>query len=142
MEEAEKGKILVVDDSKAIRRFYCGIFQKNFPDYNVLEADNNKRALLLARRGDISLLITDHERGIEVEKGVDLVRELRDSGASYPILMVSGHVPLKLKQEGVLEQGVSGIIYKPDIFDDIFIKIIGEFLETGKSDTYEAYSRA
>jgi len=146
------GKILVVDDNECIRAYYGEIFRRNFPDYEFLEADTNERALRLANGGvlrlatdfDIALVITDEKRGNNrQERGSDLARGLRNAGATYPILMVSGYHPDELKQRGMLKTGVSAVLSKVDMVADekMFVGIVREFLECGTSPTYEEYAK-
>lgn len=133
-------KILVVDDAEHIREYYGKIFEKHFPGYVVSGAEDNDTAL--ARSRDIALLTTNQRRRNWRERGSDLVWELRNEGATYPILMISASYPSELKQEGMVKIGVSAVLWIMDVVHDEarFVRMVREFLEQGNSPTYEAYA--
>lgn len=79
-------KVLVVDDSNAVRKvvirslYACGV-------NDVFEASNGIEAISKYNSGQFDMIITDW---IMPEKdGIEMVKDLRASGATIPIVMVT-----------------------------------------------------
>jgi two-component system cell cycle sensor histidine kinase/response regulator CckA len=80
--------VLLVDDEELIRRLLSRmLFEAGF---TVVDAENGRRALEIARAldGTLSLVVTDIQ--MPVMTGLEFARELRILHPSVPILFVSG----------------------------------------------------
>jgi len=82
-----KRRILVVDDTLAIRMFACFILQK--AGYEVVEMDTATLALVYLKENIIDLIITD--MNMPELSGIDLIAEVRSSEqhAAVPVIGIS-----------------------------------------------------
>lgn len=107
-------RIVVVDDSKAIIRFYCQAVSE--VGFDVVSAYDGQEAMDFFRqekgRDTIDLLLTD--MNMPNKDGIELVREVRqmDCYRDLPILMASTESE-SLQREVALAAGVSDFISKP-----------------------------
>jgi two-component system chemotaxis response regulator CheY len=102
-------KILVVDDSKAIRNI---IKTALIDDYEIVEAENGEDAFEKANSNGISLFLLD--LNMPVMDGISLVRILRKKTEyqKTPIIMLTTEARDEKKQEGKAA-GATGWIVKP-----------------------------
>jgi two-component system, cell cycle sensor histidine kinase and response regulator CckA len=94
--------ILVVDDEPLVRRAICRAL--GLRGYEVVEAGSGEEALetVAARRGEISLLLTDVV--MPGMRGPDLIREFRRRCEGRPALLMSGY-PEAIEGEAPLAGG-------------------------------------
>jgi two-component system cell cycle sensor histidine kinase/response regulator CckA len=80
--------VLLVDDEELLRRLLSRMLLE--AGFTVVDAENGKRALEIARvlDGDLGLVVTDLH--MPVMDGLELARELRPTHPSVPILFISG----------------------------------------------------
>ena len=79
--------ILVVDDDTGIRNLYRQVLEQE--GYTVVTADNGSRGLELLQQHTIDLVILDIRMpGMD---GRDFLSRARESHASLPIVVASGH---------------------------------------------------
>jgi CheY-like chemotaxis protein len=78
---------LVVDDHAESRFLLVKTLQRKYPGAQIFEASSEQQALGIARRADLSAIVT--HRTVDVP-GIELVREFRDVNPRVPIIMVSG----------------------------------------------------
>ncbi|HYF40996.1 MAG TPA: response regulator [Ramlibacter sp.] len=119
-----KKSILVVDDTRSMRKMVAGVLQA--AGYEVSEAGDGVEALELAQVRAFDLVVTDHN--MPRMDGVTLVRELRRLPQYDPVALIvlSTEVDPALKQRG-REAGATGWMAKP--FDPSrMLDIVSKFI--------------
>lgn len=103
-------KILAVDDSSSMRQMVTFTLQQ--AGYDVVEAENGKIALDIAKVDQFNIVVLDVN--MPVMDGISLVRELRGLSAYKftPILMLTTESSKEKKMEGKAA-GATGWIVKP-----------------------------
>ncbi|MGE0255514.1 MAG: response regulator [Alphaproteobacteria bacterium] len=100
--------VLVVDDeilaARALARFFDRL------DFDVTMATGYVEAMLAWARRPVDLVVTDLR--MPDGSGLDLVRQIRDSNHSVPIIVMTGHV-LSEAETQVLEAGANIVFRKP-----------------------------
>jgi len=102
-------KILVVDDSPAMRRIIIGNLSR-LGHTDVVEGENGWSGLEQLGRGGVGLIITDWD--MPEMDGIAFAREVRSRDAAIPILMVTTHAATQDIVQA-LEAGVSTYVVKP-----------------------------
>lgn len=104
--------ILLVDDSKTDRLLYAKLIKSLMPNYNILEAENGKKALDVIKENLPALVITDHN--MPVMNGYDFVKQLSVTELKYkpPVIVLSGDVNKAVESE-YKEFDVEYIFTKP-----------------------------
>jgi two-component system chemotaxis response regulator CheY len=110
MNENNGKSILVVDDTRSMRKMVAAVLQG--AGYEVAEAGDGVEALELARTRTFDLVVTDHN--MPRMDGVTLVRELRQLPTydAVALIVLSTEVDPVLKQKG-REAGATGWMAKP-----------------------------
>ena len=124
MSDTNNKAILVVDDTRSMRKMVAAVLQG--AGYEVAEAGDGVEALELARERVYDLVVTDHN--MPRMDGVTLVRELRSLSNYDPVALIvlSTEVSPELKQKG-RDAGASGWMAKP--FDpQRMLGIVGKFI--------------
>ncbi len=124
MSENKAKSILVVDDTRSMRKMVAAVLQG--AGYEVAEAGDGVEALEVAKSRSFDLVVTDHN--MPRMDGVTLVRELRQlpSYDAVALIVLSTEVDPALKQKG-REAGATGWMAKP--FDpQRMLDIVGKFL--------------
>jgi two-component system KDP operon response regulator KdpE len=111
-------RILAVDDEPPIRRFLRTSLSAQ--GYNVLEAEDGQNALDLLRRNAIDLVVLD--LGLPGMDGFEVIRRLRDSGSSVPIIVLSVRTDEAGKVRA-LDLGADDYISKPFGVDELLARI-------------------
>lgn len=88
--------VLLVDDQPALRDMFAGMLRRL--GYAVLSASHGEEALaVMKEKGQVvSLILTDYT--MPQITGIDLARQLRETGWRQPIILMSGYPPQKLEQ--------------------------------------------
>jgi diguanylate cyclase (GGDEF)-like protein len=118
--ENNENQILIVDDSRVIRRAAVKILQK---DFAVLEAEDGEEALELLRSNPkISVVFSDI--GMPNMDGFELLQQIRASDdealARMPVVIITGAEETDGTKEKVLSLGATDFITKP--FDSVSLK--------------------
>ena len=100
--------ILVVEDDKNLRKLISTCLKRE--KYNTFEAANGIEALDIIDEKYIDLIITDVM--MPEMDGYELIRELRESKYTMPILLVTAKSTLDDKKEGFL-LGADDYLVKP-----------------------------
>lgn len=111
-------RILVVDDEPPIRRFLRTSLTAQ--GYDVLEAEDGKEAIDMTRRNALDLIVLD--LGLPNADGFEVIRQLRASGSSIPIVVLSSRSDEKGKVEA-LDQGADDYVTKPFGMDELMARI-------------------
>lgn len=120
MPENNENQLLVVDDSRVIRRAAVKILQK---DFDVVEAEDGEEALEILRNNPkISVVFSDI--GMPNVDGYELLQTIRESEdealAKIPVIIITGAEETDGTKEKVLELGATDFITKP--FDSVALK--------------------
>jgi two-component system KDP operon response regulator KdpE len=111
-------RILAVDDEPPIRRFLRTSLGAQ--GYSVLEAEDGQSALDLLRRNAVDLVVLD--LGLPGMDGFEVIRRLRDSGSSVPIIVLSVRTDEAGKVRA-LDLGADDYISKPFGVDELLARI-------------------
>jgi two-component system, OmpR family, KDP operon response regulator KdpE len=111
-------RILVVDDEPAIRRFLRTSLTAQ--GYQIAEAENGQAALAALRRSGIDLLVLD--LGLPDIDGFEVIRRLRESGSSVPIIVLSSRTDEAGKVEA-LDLGADDYVTKPFGVEELLARI-------------------
>lgn len=119
-EDNNPAQILIVDDSKVIRRAATKILQKEF---EVVEAQDGEFAWEeIQKNKNIAVVFTD--LGMPNMDGYELLEKIRNADdpmiANLPVIVITGAEESEGAREEVLEQGATDFISKP--FDSISLK--------------------
>ena len=120
VEEKNQSRVLIVDDSRVIRRAAVKILEKEF---DVVEAEDGEDAWdELQNNRDISVVFTD--LGMPNMDGYELLEKIRSSEdpeiANLPVIIITGAEESEGAREEVLELGATDFISKP--FDSVSLK--------------------
>ena len=119
-ENNNENQVLVVDDSRVIRRAAVKILQKEF---DVIEAEDGEEAWdELQRNTNISVVFSD--LGMPNMDGFELLEKVRNAEdpvlARMPVIIITGAEESDGTKEEVLQQGATDFISKP--FDSVSLK--------------------
>ncbi len=111
-------KILVVEDDRKLARFLVRVLSEQ--EYAADVCASGDDALIQIRTGQYDLVILDWMiRGID---GLELCRELRRSGSTVPILMLTARSELA-ERVLALKTGVDDYLVKPFEIDELLARI-------------------
>jgi two-component system KDP operon response regulator KdpE len=111
-------RILAVDDEPPIRRFLRTSLTAQ--GYHVLEAEDGQGALDLLRRNAVDLVVLD--LGLPGMDGFEVIRKLRETGSSVPIIVLSVRTDEAGKVRA-LDLGADDYISKPFGVDELLARI-------------------
>lgn len=111
-------KILIIEDEYGITNFLQQGLQEE--GYTVVTADDGHNGLLMATQEKPDLILLDWMLpGIS---GIDICRQIRQSGAGMPILFLTAKDTVQETIEG-LRAGANDYIKKPFSFDELLERI-------------------
>ena len=115
----DKATILLVEDNKPLRKFMRNLLQEN---YNILEAENGKKALDLAVENSPDLIVSDVIMPVMV--GTELCSSIKkDIRTSHiPVILLTSRTALVYKIEG-LEKGADDYLSKPFDVNEFKLRI-------------------
>lgn len=111
-------RVLVVDDEPPIRRFLRTSLSAQ--GYDITEAEDGGKALEEVRRRAPDVLVLD--LGLPGIDGLEVIRRLRGSGATLPIIVLSSRVDEAGKVEA-LDLGADDYVTKPFGVDELLARI-------------------
>ncbi len=114
-------RILVVDDEPAIRRFLRTSLTAQ--GYQIIEAENGNDALALLRNR-VDMVVLD--LGLPDNDGVDVLRQIRASDMSMPVIILSSRSDEKGKVTA-LDLGADDYVTKPFGIDELLARIRAAF---------------
>jgi two-component system chemotaxis response regulator CheY len=104
-------RVLVVDDSSTMRKIIAhNLEQASVGIDQILHASGGREALELLSVQDVDVVLTD--LNMPEMSGVDLVREMRASGSTIPVLVLSTSESAALVDDA-LAAGAGGFVPKP-----------------------------
>jgi len=110
-------KILVVDDSKVMRRLVMrAIRQAGYGDADIVEAENGAEAVEASRTQEIDCVLSDWN--MPVMTGIEMIREMRVQGDKVTVGFITSESSDEIKAEG-LSAGASFFLSKPFSADEL-----------------------
>ena len=107
-------KILIVDDSKAMRMIVRrSLTQAGFTSVEVIEANNGCEALQIIEQQSPDIVLSDWN--MPEMKGIDLLKALRSKGRNVPLGFITSESSREIHQQAV-DSGASFVIVKPFTF--------------------------
>src|SRR5689334_3054795 len=101
-------QILRVDDHEYLRTFLARMVAETYPDATIVVAANGAEALTAYHHQQPDLIISDYQ--MPIVGGLNLVRTLREQGATVPILILSSDPGIA---EAILTAGANWFLPKP-----------------------------
>ena len=101
-------KLLLAEDEQALREQLMEILERY--GYTVDHAEDGARALTLGEEGQYDLAIID--LGLPKVQGMEVIRQIREQGKDYPILILTARGDWQDKVEG-LSSGADDYLVKP-----------------------------
>ena len=95
-------RILVVDDEPPIRRFLRTSLSSQ--GYQVIEAEDGPSAREILRQNTADVLVLD--LGLPGLDGFEIIKQLRDSGSTLPIIVLSSRTDEAGKVRALREGGI------------------------------------
>ena len=111
-------RVLVVEDDQALNRSLSS--QLEAAGYNVDRAEDGREGLYFATEYPLDLAIVD--LGLPTLSGVDLIKELRASGKSYPVLVLTARDRWQDKVEA-LNYGADDYVVKPFHIEELLARV-------------------
>lgn len=112
------GKILIIDDERAIRRALREILE--FEEFEVDEAENGKQGLDLAKSGEYDIIFCDIK--MPEMDGMEVLEGLQKNNVESPVIMISGHGNIETAVTAI-KQGAFDFIEKPLDLNRILVTI-------------------
>ena len=118
-------KILVVDDSRAMRRIVSRtIRQAGFTGHEILEAENGKEALEIVKAENPDLILSDWY--MPEMTGIELLSALNDEEIEIPFGFVTSESTREMVEQAT-EGGAMFLLAKPFTADDM-AQVLGAFV--------------
>ncbi len=111
-------RLLVAEDEPPIRRFLRTSLGAQ--GHQVLEAEDGAAALAMLRRNAVDVLILD--LGLPGMDGFAVIRQLRETGSSIPIIVLSARADEAGKVRA-LDLGADDYVTKPFGIDELLARI-------------------
>jgi two-component system, OmpR family, KDP operon response regulator KdpE len=111
-------RVLVVDDEPAIRRFLRLSFDAE--GYQLGEAVDGRSALEALQKSPADILILD--LGLPDMDGLEVIRELRESGSVIPVIVLSSRTDERAKVQA-LDLGADDYVGKPFGIEELLARI-------------------
>ncbi len=121
-------KILVVEDERKVARLIQQGLEEE--EYEVAVAHDGEEACALASANNFDLLVVDVM--LPGKSGIQVVNELRTTGATMPILMLTAKASTEDKVAG-LDSGADDYLTKPFAFEE-FLARVRSLLRRGTQD--------
>ncbi|MDG1429887.1 MAG: sigma-54 dependent transcriptional regulator [Crocinitomicaceae bacterium] len=112
------GKILVVDDERAIRRALREILE--FEEFEVSEAENGKQGLDMAKAEEFDIIFCDIK--MPEMDGMEVLDGLMKAKVDTPVIMISGHGNIDTAVQAI-KKGAFDFIEKPLDLNRILVTI-------------------
>ena len=111
-------RLLVIEDDAILRETLCS--QLADAGFGVEQAPDGREGLYFALEYPIDLAIVD--LGLPEISGLDLIRELRQKGKTYPILILTARDRWQDKVDG-LSAGADDYVVKPFHFEEVTARV-------------------
>lgn len=111
-------RLLVIEDDATLRETLCR--QLTDEGFGIEQAADGREGLYFALEYPIDLAIVD--LGLPEISGLDIIRELREKGKTYPILILTARDRWQDKVDG-LSAGADDYVVKPFHFEEIMARV-------------------
>jgi two-component system response regulator PhoP len=111
-------RLLVIEDDEALRESLCRQLADN--GFGIEQAADGREGLYFAMEYPIDLAIVD--LGLPEMSGLDVIRELREKGKTYPILILTARDRWQDKVDG-LDAGADDYVVKPFQFEEVSARV-------------------
>jgi two-component system KDP operon response regulator KdpE len=111
-------RVLVIDDEPAIRRFLRTSLGAQ--GYSMLESENGETGLAMLQRNAIDVLVLD--LGLPGIGGLEVLRRLRASGSSVPVIVLSSRTD-ETGKVAALDMGADDYVTKPFGMDELLARL-------------------
>ncbi len=111
-------RILIVEDEFRIAAFLQKGLRKN--GFATAIAEDGDQALLMTQSGDFDLLLLD--LGLPGKDGWTVLKELRDQGKQFPIIIVTARNDERDRAAG-LAAGANDYVTKPFRFQELLTRV-------------------
>ena len=112
-------RILIVEDEARLAAFVeKGLRRSGF---KTTIAEDGEQAIRQAESGDFDLVLLD--LGLPIKDGWTVLRELRDKGKAYPVIVVTAHSDDRNKG-AVMKAGANDYVTKPFRFKDLLSRVV------------------
>jgi len=111
-------RLLVIEDDATLRESLCR--QLAEAGFGVEQAADGREGLYFALEYPIDLAIVD--LGLPEISGLDVIREVRDKGKTYPILILTARDRWQDKVDG-LDVGADDYVVKPFHFEEVSARV-------------------
>lgn len=111
-------RLLLIEDDETLRESLASQFAKL--GFGVEKAADGREGLYFAQEYPVDLAIVD--LGLPELPGLDLIRQVREEGKTYPILILTARDRWQDKVDG-LEAGADDYVVKPFQFEEISARV-------------------
>lgn len=111
-------RLLIVEDEQSLLDHLQAGFKKE--GFAVDTSTNGEEGLYLAKETDYDAAVVDI--GLPKMDGLELIRELRKAGRSFPVIVLTARGHWKDKVDG-LESGADDYLAKPFVFDELLARV-------------------
>ena len=112
------GKILIIDDERAIRRALREILE--FEDFEVSEAENGKQGVDMAKSDIYDIIFCDIK--MPEMDGMEVLDTLNKAKSEVPVIMISGHGNIENAVQAI-KKGAFDFIEKPLDLNRILVTV-------------------
>jgi two-component system response regulator PhoP len=111
-------RLLVIEDDEALRESLC----KQLVDagFGIEQAGDGREGLYYALEYPVDLAIVD--LGLPEMSGIEVIREVRDKGKTYPVLILTARDRWQDKVDG-LDAGADDYVVKPFHFEEVSARV-------------------
>jgi two-component system, OmpR family, response regulator PhoP len=111
-------RLLVIEDDETLRESLCRQLAEQ--GFGIERAGNGREGLYFALEYPVDLAIVD--LGLPEISGLDLIRELREKGKTYPVLVLTARDRWQDKVDG-LAAGADDYVVKPFHFEEVLARV-------------------
>ncbi len=111
-------RLLVIEDDEALRESLCK--QLTDSGFGVEQAADGREGLYFALEYPVDLAIVD--LGLPEMSGIEVIREVRDKGKTYPILILTARDRWQDKVDG-LDAGADDYVVKPFHYEEVSARV-------------------
>lgn len=111
-------RLLVIEDDAVLRESLCK--QLTESGFGVEQAGDGREGLYFALEYPIDLAVVD--LGLPEMSGLEVIREVRDKGKTYPILILTARDRWQDKVDG-LDAGADDYVVKPFHFEEVSARV-------------------
>ena len=111
-------RLLIIEDELTLRAQLTERFRQN--GFAVDEARDGEEGLYFGKEYPVDLAIVD--LGLPKMSGIDVIRQLREDGITYPIIILTARSRWQEKVEG-LEAGADDYLAKPFHFEELQARV-------------------